>query len=106
MKKNHRLILALEILASVLFLAIALITDLPPLENTWYGNALSILAFFMLLSFWACLKLERFGGSYECSVCGQVHTLTDSQKLLCIDDAEKVFVSCPKCEKGTWHEKF
>ena len=108
MKKNKQrepLSTYLELFAILMGLAVFFITDYPPLENTGYGNIIGILTFFMVLCFWGCLRLERHKGTYECDVCGEVHTPTDGKLLFSVSDGEKTYLRCPKCGKKKPHQK-
>lgn len=103
MNKTKNRIIGLELLFNIVTLAIFLILDAPPLADTQLGNLIGILNFVMFLVFWSCLKLERYRGNYECAFCGQIHPLTDGQKLLSLGDENAVHVCCAKCHRQTWH---
>lgn len=105
MTPAEKLATAVDVLTILMTLAIFMISDCVSPDCTWKGDVIGLLAILVVMGICACYRLERFNGSFVCSVCGQIHTPTPATILFCDNKGDDLILHCSNCDRQTLHEK-
>lgn len=106
----NRILLKLEVvigvLATVSFLAFALLASLPAFEHTALRVVLLVLGFaIFIFGVYYALWIERTAGYYECKNCGHRYVPSMWDVLWAVHIGRTRKLRCPSCGVRCWHKK-
>lgn len=101
----EKLATVIDILTILMTLAIFVISDCASPDSAWTGDAIICLVILIVTGICLTHRLERFNGSFVCSVCGQVHTPSTTAILFCDNQGNDLILHCSNCDRQTRHEK-
>ena len=93
------------VISSAVFLTLALIAGLVPMEE-WLQIVLILVGFApLLLLVPFMLKIEQSAGYYVCAKCGHKHVPTYKSVFFAMHMGRTRYMKCPACGKRSWQKK-